>query len=263
MAAGTQLTAWRPAVPGVVEVFHARFADHAYPAHTHDAWTLLIVDAGAVRFDLDRHPHGALRSLVTLLPPYVPHDGRAATPSGFRKRVVYLEPGVLGEDLVGAAVDRPGVADAVLRDRVSRLHPALARPGEELAAHSRLVLAVDRLRAHLRGTAGEPVPAPDPGLAGRLRDLMDARMPAGIGLDEAAAVLHAHPTSLVRAFTARFGIPPHRYLTGRRIDLARRLLLDGVPAAQVAAAAGFHDQAHLTRHFRRMLGTSPAAYARG
>jgi AraC-like DNA-binding protein len=88
-------------------------------------------------------------------------------------------------------------------------------------------------------------------------------MPAGIGLDEAAAVLHAHPTSLVRAFTARFGIPPHRYLTGRRIDLARRLLLDGVPAAQVAAAAGFHDQAHLTRHFRRMLGTSPAAYARG
>ena len=52
--------AWRPAVPGVTEVFHARFTEHAYPSHTHDAWTLLIVDDGAVRYDLDRHEHGAL-----------------------------------------------------------------------------------------------------------------------------------------------------------------------------------------------------------
>ncbi|MBO0877621.1 MAG: AraC family ligand binding domain-containing protein, partial [Pseudonocardia sp.] len=86
-----RVAAWRPAVPGIAEVFHARFTEHAYPLHTHDAWTLLIVDDGAVRFDLDRHQHGALRSQVTLLPPHVPHDGRAATPSGFRKRVLYLE----------------------------------------------------------------------------------------------------------------------------------------------------------------------------
>jgi AraC-like DNA-binding protein len=255
-------------VPGVVEVFHAEFADHAYPAHTHAAWTLLIVDAGAVRFDLDRHEHGALRSLVTLLPPHVPHDGRNATPAGFRKRVVYLEPDVLGADLVGAAVDRPGIADPVLRDRVSRLHRALAAPGEELAAESRLALAADRLRAHLRPAPAraETVPGPAqtvPGLAGLLRDLIDARSPGGITLEEAAGTLGAHPTSLVRAFTARFGLPPHRYLTGRRIDVARRLLLDGVPATEVATAAGFYDQAHLTRHFRRMLDTSPGAYAGG
>ena len=37
------ITAWHPAVPGIVEVFHARFVDHAYPLHTHDTWTVLIV----------------------------------------------------------------------------------------------------------------------------------------------------------------------------------------------------------------------------
>jgi hypothetical protein len=98
-------------VPGITEVFHAHFVGHAYPAHTHDAWTLLIVDDGAVRFDLDRHHHGALCSQVTLLPPHVPHDGRAATPLGFRKRVLYLETDLLGTELIGAAVDRPGWAD--------------------------------------------------------------------------------------------------------------------------------------------------------
>jgi len=87
---GPEITAWRPNVPGIHEVFHARFTTHAYPSHTHDAWTLLIVDAGVVRYDLDRHEHGALRSQVTLLPPGVPHDGRSVRPEGFRKRVLYL-----------------------------------------------------------------------------------------------------------------------------------------------------------------------------
>ena len=106
----SEVTAWRPPVPGIAEVFHAHFTDHAYPSHTHDAWTLLLVDDGAVRYDLDRREHRALHGLVTLLPPHVPHDGRAATPAGFRKRVVYLDAAVLGLDLVGAAVDRPAVS---------------------------------------------------------------------------------------------------------------------------------------------------------
>ena len=87
-------------------------------------------------------------------------------------------------------------------------------------------------------------------------------MAEGLPLAEAAELFGVHPTHVVRAFTRRHGLAPHRYLTGRRIDLARRLLLAGLPAAEVAAAAGFADQSHLTRHFRRMLATTPAAYAR-
>lgn len=48
----------------------------------------------------------------------------------------------------------------------------------------------------------------------------------------------------------------------RRVDLARRLLLGGQPAGEVATAAGFYDQSHLTRHFKRVLGTTPGRYAR-
>lgn len=253
------VTAWRPAVPGVAEVFHARFTDHAYPAHTHDTWTLLLVDTGAVRYQLDGHEHRALPELVTLLPPHVPHDGRAATPYGFRKRVVYLDDAVLASGLADAAVDRPAFADPLLRRRVDQLHGALRRPGEELEAESRLALIGARLREHLRRTA--PPGRTEPGLAGRLRELLDSRIATGVTLDEAAELLGAHPTHLVRVFTREVGLPPHRYLTGRRVDLARRLLLDGRPPAEVATAAGFYDQAHLSRHFTRVLGTPPGRYA--
>jgi AraC-like DNA-binding protein len=67
----------------------------------------------------------------------------------------------------------------------------------------------------------------------------------------------------VRTFSRKFGISPHQYLTGRRVDLARRLLLDGMPPGAAAAAVGFCDQSHLNRSFKRLLGTSPGRYARG
>ncbi|WP_406458169.1 AraC family transcriptional regulator [Streptomyces sp. NBC_00876] len=262
MAALPEITAWRPPVAGIEEVFHAHFTDHTYPMHTHDAWTLLIVDEGMVRYDLDRHEHGVLTHVVTLLPPHVPHNGGAATAAGFRKRVLYLDVAQVDEELVGMAVDRPVLHDPALRRRIDRLHTALAGPGDELEAASRLALVAERLEQHLRNRP-EPVRhVHDRRVAHRLRDLLDEHFVEGITLQEAALRLHAHHTHLVRAFSREFAMAPHQYLTGRRVDLARRLLLRGVPASAVATSVGFYDQSHLTRHFRRVVGTGPAHYAR-
>jgi AraC-like DNA-binding protein len=269
------IRAWRPRVPGVAEVFHARMTSHVYPMHTHEAWTLLIVDDGMIRYELHRHEHGALDQAVTLLPPRVPHNGRAATAAGFRKRVVYLEPGQLPASLIGRAVDGPVLFDPLLRQRVSQLHHALAEPGAELDAESRLAFIAERLTRHLGGAAGpgadgrfpadpsQAGPARGSGVAGQLRDLIDAGFRERVTLRQASEAIHAHPAHLVRMFSREFGISPHQYLAGRRVDLARRLLLDGQPASLAAAAAGFCDQSHLTRSFRRVVGTSPGRYARG
>jgi len=253
--------AWRPAVPGIAEVFHAHFVEHAYPLHTHDTWTLLVVDDGVIRYDLERAHHGTTAADVTLLPPHVPHDGRSATGAGFRKRVLYLDGGVLPDRLVGAAADLPNLRDPTLRRRIDQLHRALGEPGSGFEAESRLALICDRLTQRLRRTSPATVPARPAPIAARLRDLLDAGDRPGPTLREAADILQAHPVHLVRSFTAAYGIAPHAYLIGRRVDAARRLLLDGHTGAEAAVAAGFYDQAHLTRMFRRYLGTTPGRYA--
>ena len=254
------IRAWRPDVPGVSEVLHAHFPDHAYPLHTHDTWTLLVVDTGAVTYDLERHEHAALRTRVTLLPPDVPHDGRAATAEGFRKRVVYLDADTLDVGRIGRSVDHPGWDEPSLRHGVHLLHESMLHPGDELEAESRLALVTDRLSRHLARLPASN-DQPDAALARRLQELLDAHVVEGLSLARAATTLEAHPTHLVRSFRRAVGIPPHRYLTGRRLDRARRLLLDGRRAADVAVEVGFHDQAHLTRHFKRMLGVTPGVFA--
>jgi AraC-like DNA-binding protein len=260
MGPAQTLTAWRPAVAGVAEVLHARMTGHAYPLHTHDTWTVLIVDAGAVSYDLDRHHHGALRDRVTLLPPHVAHDGRSATGAGFRKRVVYLDGGVLDVRRAGRAVDAPGLVDGDLRAEVHQLHRALASPGDEVEAEDRLARVVGRLSGHLG--APSPTPHTDTTTARWLRAWLDDRADQQVTLGQASAEIGLSTTHLVRAFSATYGLPPHRYLTGRRLDHARRLLLTGRRPAEVAVTVGFHDQSHLTRHFRRLLGVTPGTFAR-
>ncbi|MFJ6698103.1 AraC family transcriptional regulator [Streptomyces sp. NPDC091272] len=258
-----EVSAWRPRVPGIVEVFHARFTEHAYPMHVHDAWTVLIVDDGAVRYDLDRFARGTPGDTVSLLPPHVPHNGSPATARGFRKRVLYLDMTQLDESLIGAAVDGPDLADPGLRHRVGLLHAALAHPGDVFEAESRLALIGEQLRTRLSPGAPARVPATDRRVARDVRELLDAHLAAGITLEEAARLVYAHPTHLVRAFSAAYGIAPHQYLMSRRVDRARRLLLGGRPAAEVATAVGFYDQSHLTRHFKKIVGTTPGRYAKG
>ena len=263
-SSGESIVAWKPPIAGIREVLHARFTTHAYPLHTHDTWTLFIVDDGAIRYDLDRHARGAVPSMVSILPPHVVHDGRPATGDGFRKRVLYLETTILGEHLIGRAVDQPVLPDASLRTAVSSLHDALGCVDDLLEADTRLAFVSERIRAAL----GEPTRRPStraerPRIddANRLRDYLDARTFEAVTLTAAAADLGSSVTQLARAFSSTFHIAPHAYVMGRRLDAARHRILAGQPLADVALDVGFSDQAHLTRRFKRFLGTTPGRFA--
>lgn len=258
----TWVRAWKPGVAGIREVFHARFAEHAYPVHTHDVWTLFIVDDGAIRYDLHRRQHGAGRFSASILPPHVAHDGRPHGSEGFRKRVIYLEVSVLGEGLIGPAADAPDLVDPLMRQRVSALNDALASPDDALEAEARLAFVVERVSSLLGGRSPEQPIQAAASRAGHLRGYLDEHLFEPATIASAAARLDVTTSQLTRAFTAEYGLPPHAYVLGRRLELARDRILRGQPLADVAAELGFTDQAHFTRRFKRFLGTTPGSFRR-
>ena len=261
--------AWKPLVPGVREVLHARHVDHAYPVHTHDVWTLLLVDQGAIRYDLDRRSHGAEPSMVSILPPHVVHDGRPATADGYRKRVIYLEPAIVGESLIGRAVDRPALPDPGLRRAVDGLEHALGCIDDALEAETRLHLVAERIRRvmgappAMTGEAAAGDPRGIETAVEAFRAYLDERLFEPVTIAAAAEALDVAPTQLARAFKATFGIAPHAYVVTRRLEAARDRILDGRPLADVATEVGFYDQAHLTHRFKRFLGVTPGRFAGG
>jgi AraC-like DNA-binding protein len=101
-----------------------------------------------------------------------------------------------------------------------------------------------------------------PVAARRARDYLHAHAIEAVSLLTLATVVEQSPSQLIRVFRRSFGFTPHAYQTQRRIEIAKRLLAQGMAPATVAAATGFVDQSHMNLHFKRRVGVTPAVYRR-
>jgi len=121
--------------------------------------------------------------------------------------------------------------------------------------------ALELLAATTRETRTERTHARPPAWLRAAEELLRARLAERIGLSELAETVGVHPAYLARAFRAHYGLSVGEY--GRRLRLAwaaGELARGDKPLAEIAADAGFADQSHFTRVFRRHVGTTPARY---
>jgi AraC-like DNA-binding protein len=95
--------------------------------------------------------------------------------------------------------------------------------------------------------------------------LMEANFAAKLSREEMAHVAGLSVSHFSKLFTRCIGFSPHQYLLRCRLDHARKLLVTleaSLSLVDVAGEAGFADQAHFSRHFRRAYGVSPLAFRR-
>jgi len=93
----------------------------------------------------------------------------------------------------------------------------------------------------------------------RAHDYLHEHYLEDVSLDRLAAIAGLSRFHFLRAFEREFMLPPHAYQTTLRVEHARLLLCAGVPAH--AIEAGFSDQSHLIRQFKRAWGVTPSQYA--
>jgi AraC-like DNA-binding protein len=258
-----------PGLPGV-EVLHARFVTYRYAPHFHEAVTIAVVDRGAAAFTSGRRRFRAGAGSVFVIPALEVHTGEAAAEGGYAYRVLYIDPGVL-TGLLGEAGQATRPASAAPAPAVVRAGiPAVAALGAAHATLAGAATALERGHALLRGLvwlesdlAGIPLVrvAPRERRAVRVvREYLDAHATEEVSLFDLATVGGLSAYRLARAFRAEVGLPPHAYQVQRRVLRAKALLAAGTPPAQVAARCGFADQAHLTRRFKALVGTTPGRY---
>jgi AraC family transcriptional regulator len=91
-------------------------------------------------------------------------------------------------------------------------------------------------------------------------EILRERTPAAPSLTELAGAAGVHPVHLSRAFRQRFGVTVCEYSRNLRLEWAATQLAGEAPLAQIAVEAGFADQSHFTRMFRRQFGVTPGRY---
>lgn len=245
---------------GGLELYRARIVRHAFEPHAHAAFGVGVITSGAERFRYRGSEHLAGAGNLVLMNADELHTGRAGHEAGWSYRMLYLEPAALAQ-LGGAGWH---FRDAVVHDparaaRIDALLAALWQPPSSMPA-----LAADEALAALVDTLRPLVAAPAPAVArarfGTVIEHMQQRLEQPLTLDELAAVAGLSPFHFLRSFRAAHHATPREMLMALRLLRAKQMLAGGRAPAEVAAAVGLADQAHLTRAFARRYGVTPARY---
>lgn len=267
--AAEEVEFWRSGELRGLELLRATYVRHSFAPHTHETLVVGVIERGVETYRFRGRLQVATPGQIILVPPGEVHTGESPVAEGWTYRVLYPDVEYIREavEQLGSAFRglpefrQSVVDDPALADQILRLHTSLAEPATALERRSRLVCVLAALVSR-HGSGGAP-----PAIGGqhravrRAREYLDAHATENITLDQLANISGISMFQLVRVFRRELGLPPHAYQTERRIAVAKQLLREGMAAGSVAPTAGFYDQSHLTREFKRRVGLTPARYA--
>jgi len=263
---------WRLTDLHGAEIVQGRFREHHIPRHSHDGLMLSLIDSGVQRVGYRGADHLGAEGSVIAIPPNEVHTGDPAETTGWTYRTITI-PTALIADMIGSPREA-GWSDGfhcatLIRDPA--LHRALDRMFREFGYSA--TLSLENAMAHVlrlffeRHAEPGARPVPHEGISlseeravARALDYLAARMDTNVRLADIAQAAGIDGFRLTRAFTQQIGLPPHAWHLQYRAYRARDMLAAGETVAQAAYAAGFADQAHLTRTFKRFTGLTPSRY---
>jgi len=267
MAARETVQIWRaPDLDGVLAIAGTTSSYAVDPR----AGELIVgaIDRGHLRVRRANAVHELAAGDLVLWDASHPHAGSARTP--WASRLVVFETASIQALFANDAHPR----DLEIRKPVTRapalirafdaLHAGVTAPTTRLAREAAVIAFGEALlggrlaeRSITRSSARK-----DPAFR-RACDYLRAHVDQNVGLAALAAAAGTDRYRLTRLFRAATGASPHRFSIAQRVAAARRMLeLGSRDVAAIAVATGFVDQSHLYRHFGRLLGMTPRAYAR-
>lgn len=232
--------------------------------HRHDTYAIGITTAGVQTFRYRGAHRICLPGQMHILHPDETHDGAAGTSDGFGYRILYLAPELVRWALVHGPL--PFVADPIW-DLIPLMRPVAALLDDidegigDLAQAEIITTIADTLRS-LSGQPSGSQAGIDIKAVGLVRDYLTEHAREQTPASTLERVAGTDRFTIARHFRRAFGTSPDRYRTMRRVALARAAIERGLPLAQVAADAGFADQSHMTRQFKRAYGLTPAHWAK-
>jgi len=260
---------WRDAALPFVE---ARSVDDGrlvcYGRHAHETFSIGAITQGHCDYLNGRLVERASAGSVVMMNPGDVHACNPIGGSPWSYHMLYVDTAWLAElqrDL-GFSPNRDFrpfsttlTQDASLHAELLRLHATLTSPqAEPLHKSSAAFAFFSGLQQQL-----DPAPASSTASAPRLAraaEFIRTHLSQAPTLDEIGAAAGLSATHLVRSFKRQFGMTPHAYLVNCRVQYGRAQLRKGRPIAEVAVEAGFADQAHFQRAFRRSMAVTPGQY---
>lgn len=231
-----------------------------FAPHRHDTYAIGLTISGVQAFRYRGARRYCLPQQCHILHPDEVHDGSPTSLAGFSYRILYVAPSLVQKALGGKPL--PFVAEPVVNLRVEQfgLLARLWNVGDDLddVEDDEIALSITGFLERLsrcREPNGRRL-LPWAALQ-RACDRLAAEPSIRCSMEELEAVSGLDRWTLARDFRTAYGTSPRGFRTMRQLDQVRRLLVQGVSFVDAALEAGFSDQSHMTRMFKRAYGLTP------
>jgi AraC-like DNA-binding protein len=259
---------WRAPDYDSIELHRGSSITMDYARHWHDELYLCAIVGGGGDLDYQGSSYSTPPDTLVLLPSGEVHANRKRQCSF---RCMFIEFPALQkaveqftERAVPALHFRPELIHNPQTMRsFLRLHRALESRGSRLFRDSAAMRLFQRLVSRHSAARIAPTPGGNEDFAvNRTKKYLEEHYAEQISLHDLARLTRLSPYYLHRSFSKKVGMPPHAYQVQVRVSRARSFLRRGRSISDAACAAGFVDQSHFTRHFKRFTGVTPGRYLR-
>ncbi|MEH0760470.1 AraC family transcriptional regulator [Vibrio sp. 16] len=256
---------------GGLELLDAKYTNQNFSRHSHEGYTIGVIEKGAQRFYRTGGNHIAPQDSIILVNADEVHNGQTATEGGWEYKAMYPLPEQFAQMTDGLNpassvpyFPEPVVYDPELAQQLRLVFDTLAQSDNRLLRETLVYGTLVKLAAKHSKTRAiwEPTTRSQRQLL-LVKEFLDDFPQADVSLEDLSKLAGLSPYYLARSFQKEFGLPPHAYQIQSRLRVAKRLLRQGVRISDVAQECGFHDQSHLHRHFKRALGVTPKQYVSG
>ena len=260
---------WRDPDFGYLEARYSRYKTISFPKHTHDTLSVGIVEQGQSSF----YYRGKINSIgpggIAIIHPGEVHACNPYADTGWTYRMFYVDPywvRRIANEVTPRRSDIPSFSAPVIQNPIffyalAHLHSLLESPTSKLEKESSVYTIFTQLIAHYSDrTPKSRTRNKEPHAVKIALEYLGDNVAQNISLEELSTLTGLSAYHFLRVFRNTVGLPPHAYQTQLRINLAKRLLVEGEEIIQVAYDTGFTDQSHFSNKFKRVVGATPRQY---
>jgi len=255
---------------GGIEMVEANFHHHNFSKHSHETYTINIIESGCQRFLSAGQNFVAPEHSIIFVNADEVHTGQSGTQNGWSYRGISpteQQFHQLASDIGLAQGFAPFFPNAVVEDKqmageLKVLFNTLSFSSNSLLRETMLYGVLTRLMLK-HGKSNQVIKQQQNSnqKLAWVRQYIHEHLAENISLEHLANISGFTPFYLVRQFQKNYGLPPHAYQIQHRLQHSKTLLKQGKKVAHVATQVGFYDQSHFHRHFKKANGITPSKYA--
>jgi AraC-like DNA-binding protein len=256
---------------GGIELLDASYQKQNFSRHSHEGYTVGIIERGAQQFFRSGANHIAPQNSIILVNADQVHNGSSASEHGWSYKAMYPLPeqfAAINHELGLSTQDSPYFPEAVVNDStmanmLRMTFNVLSTSKNTLLRESIVYSTMIKLMArHSKHGTKLVLNTKAQSQMLVIKTYLDENASTDISLEALSTMVGLSPYYLIKQFQKKYGLPPHAYQIQTRVRLAKQKIKQGLKLLDVALVCGFHDQSHLSRHFKRTMGLTPGQYAK-